>query len=489
MAEHVSRSEAGEPRAATDEAFSVEAHGINTIPLEDRHGTARELFFVWAGANTNYIYLILGSLVVSFGLGFWPAVLAIVVAHAFYLLLGAAAVPGPKAGTATMVVSRSAFGVRGNRPYAFLSWLTTVGWEAVFIVVATLALVQLAGLAHLNGLWVKIASLVVIAAVTFIVAIFGHATIVWMQRILTYALGIGMVVLAILVLPKGHLGGFHVHAGAAGTPAATWILAVEVLLAGSAMSWMNYPADYARYLKPSESSKAVWFWTAFGPIIPAVGISAVGAAAGTAANMTDPVGGLRTLVPTWFFAIFLLIVIAGAVANNFMNTYSSGMSLLALGARVSRHTAVVVDGVLATLMAIYALFVSNFVGSFQNFLALMVLWIAPWAGVYLADILVRRNSYDTAGLHQTDGGPYWYRRGWNLSALAAFVAGVVCAYLFTNATLLRGPLVGAISGADISVFVGLAVSFLLYWALSARVAKVSPAQAEQSLATAAALTE
>ena len=178
MTEHLTGPEAGEPRVATDEAFSVEAHGINTIPLADRHGNARELFFVWAGANTNYIYLILGSLVVSFGLGFWPAVVAIVVAHSFYLLLGAAAIPGPKAGTATMVVSRGAFGVRGNRPYAFLSWLTTVGWEAVFIVVATLALVQLAGLAHLSGLWVKIASLVIIAAATFVVAIFGHATIV-----------------------------------------------------------------------------------------------------------------------------------------------------------------------------------------------------------------------------------------------------------------------------------------------------------------------
>ena len=122
-------------------------------------------------------------------------------------------------------------------------------------------------------------------------------------------------------------------------------------------------------------------------------------------------------------------------------------------------------------MAIYALFVSNFVGSFQNFLALMVLWIAPWAGVYLADILVRRNSYDPVGLHQTDEGPYWYRRGWNCPRSPPSSPGVVCAYLFTNATLLRGPLVGAISGADISVFVGMAVSFLLYWALSARSAK------------------
>jgi purine-cytosine permease-like protein len=458
----------GQRRVQSDEAFSVEAHGIDTIPLEDRHGHPKELYFVWAAANTNYIYLILGSLIVSFGLGFWPAVLAIVVAHSFYLLLGAAAVPGPKAGTATMVVSRSAFGVQGNAPYAFLSWLTTVGWEAVFIVVATLALVQLGGLAHLSGSWVKIVALAVIVAVTFVVAVFGHATIVVVQQVLTYALGIGMVLLAIFVLPKGHLGGFHVHAVAAGTPAATWILAVEVLVAGSAMSWMNYPADYARYLKPTEPARAVWFWTSLGPIIPAIGISIIGAAAGTAADMTDPVGGLRTLVPTWFFAIFLLIVIFGAVANNFLNTYSSGMSLLALRVRVSRSVAVIADGVVATGMAIYALFVSNFIGSFQNFLALMVLWIAPWAGVYLASIWAARNSYDAAGLHNFGGGPYWYRSGWNAQGAIAFAVGVICAYLFTNATLLRGPLVGAIGGSDISVFVGLAVSFCIYLGLTAR---------------------
>ena len=137
------------------------------------------------------------------------------------------------------------------------------------------------------------------------------------------------------------------------------------------------------------------------------------------------------------------------------------MSLLALRVRVSRSVAVIADGVVATGMAIYALFVPNFVGSFQNFLALMVLWIAPWAGLYFASIWAARNSYDTAGLHNFGGGPYWYKSGWNVPGAIAFAVGMIFAYLFTNATLLRGPLVGAIRGADISVFIGLAVSFCL----------------------------
>ena len=97
----------------------------------------------------------------------------------------------------------------------------------------------------------------------------------------------------------------------------------------------------------------------------------------------------------------------------------------------------------------------------------MVLWIAPWAGVYLASIWAARNSYDTAGLHNFGGGPYWYRSGWNVQGAIAFALGVVCAYLFTNATLLRGPLVGAIRALTSRLF-GLAVSFCLYLALTAR---------------------
>lgn len=458
----------GTTGVANDDTFSVEVHGINTIPDADRHGTARELFFVWAAPNTNYVYLILGALIISFGLGFWPAVVAILVAHAFYLFLGLGAIPGPKAGSPTLVVSRSAFGLRGNSPYAFLSWITTVGWEAVWIVIPTLALVQLVGLANISGSIVKVVALLLVALVTFSVAIFGHATIVLIQKYLTYLLGAGMIVLAIFVFPHAHFGGFQVSALAAQNPLSTWILAVEVMLAGSAVSWLNYPADYARYLPKNAPSKGVALWTALGPVVPAIVISVIGAAAATAVNMNDPIGGLKTLVPLWFFAIFLVILVGGSVANNFLNTYSSGMSLLALGARLRRTRAVLVDAAIATAMSVYALFISNFITSFENFLALMVIWLVPWFAVYFADIVIRRNTYDADALHAVSGGIYWYKRGWNIPGLIAFICGAVGAALFTNATIFRGALVGLVGGADISIFVGGVVAFVIYVVLSPR---------------------
>ena len=65
------------------------------------------------------------------------------VGNLFYVLVGLCSIPGARAGTATLVVSRSAFGPLGNIPAAFLSWLTAVGWEAVNIVIGALSLYEI----------------------------------------------------------------------------------------------------------------------------------------------------------------------------------------------------------------------------------------------------------------------------------------------------------------------------------------------------------
>jgi nucleobase:cation symporter-1, NCS1 family len=210
------------------------------------------------------------------------------------------------------------------------------------------------------------------------------------QRILTYLLAAGMVIVGIFVLSKAHYGAFVVQPNAADTPFATWLLGLEVMLAGSAFSWYVYPCEYARYLPPDTSSKAVATWTALGAAIPAIFISIIGVGAATAADLTDPIAGLRTLVPTWFFIPFLFVVVGGTIANNFMNTYTSSMSLLAMGLRIARYKTVFIDMAVATAVAVYAIFISDLTNTLINFFSLMVLWVAPWAGVYFADILLRR---------------------------------------------------------------------------------------------------
>lgn len=56
---------------ATDETFHIETHGIDYIPLADRHGRARELFWVWMGSNIIFTYIIIGAALASYGVSFW----------------------------------------------------------------------------------------------------------------------------------------------------------------------------------------------------------------------------------------------------------------------------------------------------------------------------------------------------------------------------------------------------------------------------------
>lgn len=459
----MSGSGANGTSAGSDKAFAVEQHGVDLIPDEERHGKPFDLFWVWLGANVIFTYVIDGAIILGFGLSFWPAVLAIVVGNLFMILVGLGAVAGPRAGTATLLVSRSAFGVLGNIPAALLSWITVVGWEAVNLVIATFALYQLAVTVHLPGGTVtKAACLILIMVVTFVVAVWGHQTIVVMQRWFSIALGVGTLVLAVFVFPKLHLH-FATAPLAARTPFASWLLAVLVIAAG-AFSWVNYPADYSRYLDRRTKAAPMVIWTTLGCLIPAVFITLVGLAAGTATNMTNQVAGIQRLVPTWFGTIYLAIIVGGGITNNFLNTYSSGLSLLSVGIKMPRAWSIIFDAVVGGAMAVYAVFVYNFTNSFIEFLSLMVIWIAPWGGIYLTDMLLRKVRYNAEALFERNG-TYWYSGGWNWRAIFSFVLGLVAALMFANAPLFQGPLIGLIGNGDISIYVGFVVSAVSYYLL------------------------
>lgn len=469
MSENVLDDLAHGVSSTNDQAFAIETNGINSIPLTERHGTPRDLFWIWFAANVGFTYIIIGSLAVVLGLGFWPAAAAVVIGNLVYFLVGLAAIPGPKAATATIVAARSAFGVLGTLPSTFLSWITVVGWEAVMVVIGTLSLSEIAVIVGLpEGNVTRAASLVIVMVATFTVSIWGHATILAMNKILSVLLGVGTLIMGILVLP--HLDvSFAGGELAAPSTLATWLIAVTII-AALPLSWVNYPADYSRYLSPSTSSRSIALNTAFGSAIPAVLIGLVGVAAATATDMSDPLAGLRNLLPVWFLVPYLLVIVGGTITNNFLNTYSSGLNLQALGVKLPRHKAVLIDAVLAGIASIYAVFVFDFTSSFIQFLSLMIIWLAPWLGIYLADIWLRRNTYEPAALHQRGGGRYWYQGGWNWPALAAFAAGIIAAALFANAPIYVGPLVPLIGGGDISILAGFIVAGLLHVVLARRTA-------------------
>jgi NCS1 family nucleobase:cation symporter-1 len=453
---------------AGNELWRIEQNGIEPIPDDERKGDARELFWVWLGGNVSITYVIIGAVLVGLGLGFWAALGAIVLGNLFYIVVGLGGIAGSRTGTATMVVSRASFGQRGNLLPTLLGWLTVVGWQAVFLVLSAFAafsLVEQVGIGVSTP--VKAVLLAVLVAITYGAAVLGHATILFLQKIFSYLLGAIIIGVAIQVIAKSSI---HYGAGemAASTKLATFCLGT-MIVAALPLSFSNYPADYSRYLPRDTNPRAIVAWTMLGNMIPAIGITLIGVLAGSVADLSDPVGGLKPLLASWYFTPFLIVVIGGSVTNNFLNTYTSGLTLLALGVRLPRYKTIIIDCFIATALSVYAIFFQDFLTAFEGFLALALVWLAPWCAVFLVDALMRRFEYSTPDLMRTDGGRYWFSGGVNYTAIVSFLLGAVATFFTTNAAKWQSPVcTHLLGGADISIPVGMLVAGTSYFLLQRR---------------------
>ncbi|WP_297480585.1 cytosine permease [Ferrovum sp.] len=76
---------------------------------------------------------------------------------------------------------------------------------------------------------------------------------------------------------------------------------------------------------------------------------------------------------------------------------------------------------------------------------------------------LRRGRYEAPALH-TVGGRYWYTKGWNVPAIAWLAIGGLAASLFSANAEWQGPFVNSLGGGDLSIFVGLFVAGLGYYA-------------------------
>ncbi len=453
---------ASERQNTGNRAFAVEQHGIDYIPESSRSATLREIFFTWFGANVIFTYIVVGAIVGSLGLSVWQSLSAVVLGDLLYVLVGLTSIAGPRSGTGMLTVSRSAFGPVGNRVPSVLSWFTTIGWTAVNMVIGTLSLVTLADLIGIQAeTAVKIVALLLITAATVAIALLGHATILVVNKVLSYLLGAGTLVLGALVITK--VDGPALTESSGGASVGTWLIAFGII-AAAPLSYVNTGADYSRYLPSNTSARAVTVATALGGFIPAALIGSIGVLAAAAADMTDPIAGLQSLVPQTLLVLYLVVVVGGTVTNNFLNTYSSGMSLLAVGVSTTRTRATTLNIGLALIGAAYVVFFRDLSESLIAFLTLMIVWSSAWCGVFLVDMWVRRARYDVQALHEPVGGPYWYSHGWNLAAVGWFVTGALVSALFATSSIWTGPLVRWADDGDLSIFAGLLVAGVGYYA-------------------------
>jgi NCS1 family nucleobase:cation symporter-1 len=446
-----------------DVAGGIEAHGIDHIPENERYGRARQLIGVWATSQANYVVLVMGGVLVSMGLNFWQALAVIVIGNLFSIMTGIISASGPASGTPSQIIQKALFGPKGNLiNQVFTGWMVNViflalNWTgAAYIIFAVL---DRWGLKTDN--LVKGTIITVLAVITLVISVYGYNVITNAYKYISWAFLVifGLATIFLLTSVKG-----NVNSTAPLTGTDFWIAAFAgvSIMACTPISYTN-GADFARYLPVKTPVRNIVGSVAVGYMVPSVLLSALGAYVTAALQSKDPQTAIEGLLPAWFSPVFTLAVVVGTVANNAMTAYSSGLVLQTVGVKLRRSVTVIADGIFGVIITLLAVLVWDFIDAMNTLLQLIVVTVAPLMSLYLADMWLRRNTYDGRALEfATPTSQYWYSNGYNVAGIVAFLAGFAGALLTVFTSFYVGPVNNWLGGLDISFEVGIILPAVIY---------------------------
>jgi NCS1 family nucleobase:cation symporter-1 len=440
---------------------ALEVCTIQPIPLDQRHGRARDLFSLWFGSNLIILTVATGALCTTiFDLTLAAAAAAIVIGNlvgGIFMALHAA--QGPRLGVPQMVQTRGQFGTRGALAVILVVAVMDVGFVASNLVLGAESLHSAAPPLPV------ISAILLIAVVAALAAMFGHDMIHRFTRWNSWLCGIAILVAIGLVLahhpvfPGGQLR-LAAFLGAVST-GVLWQIA-----------YAPYVSDYSRYL-PADTGARPAFWASYsgcvlGSILPML----LGAMLGRL-YPSLVVSDSLTLTSGAFAVPVVILMTAGIAAASAISLYCGTLAVIAVGqtflpgwdARArARILLSVVLALVATGVALAA--GPRFMESYTNFLLLLLYVMVPWTAINLVDYyLVRHGDYDVASFLRADGGIYGRYNG---PALAAYAFGILIQIPFVSNALYTGAIAARLGGVDLSWIVGLVVVGPAYLLLARR---------------------
>ena len=460
--------------------FELELNGPNVISESERSGKARSLFWPWAGANVSLLALSYGSFFLGFGISFrqatWAAIIGTVLS---FLVVGISSLAGKRSNAPTMILSRAAFGVKGNIVPGALSYLVFVGWETVLVSLATLATgTVFSRVGHIDHNIALIIGFILAVSLTVFGGVLGFSTIMKIQKWLTLITVLMTVIYIGLTVDK--VSWSAVTEIKDGSNQA-FIGALIFGITGIGLGWVNAAADYSRYLPRTVSSKAVVGWTVLGAsIVPIILVIYGAALAGSSKELSeaiamDPIGALTSLLPTWFLIPFALVAVLGLVGGAILDLYSSGLTLVSIGLPVKRHIAASIDSLIMLAGTIYIVwFADNFFFPFQGFLITLGVPVATWSAIFVADVVMRKRAYSEVDLFD-EAGRYgsWNKKSLGLMLIGAFIGWGFVTNTFASWLSWQGYLLGVIGGkegpwafANVGVIFALVIGFFGHILLS-----------------------
>jgi NCS1 nucleoside transporter family len=462
----------------TDSELRADIHSIEPIPDADRDSTAIQQMWIWAGANIAPVNWALGALGIILKLGLWETIAVIVLGNIVGCAIFAAfTVMGHKTGVNQMVLSRSAFGVRGAYLPSILMFVMTLCWIGVNTYFPVKIAVAILGQFGVPDSWlIEILIITLVMVLQVSIGVYGFYAIRTFEK---YTVPVTVAIMALMSVLAWTRPGV-VNWGLTSTlPPGAHLAMITLLVTaigvGWGISWVTWASDYSRFVPRSVSSRSVFWYSYVGMFVPTVWLAILGATIASTTLDTDPAKMVSAVFGGPTSILVLLMVLHGPIATNILNVYSAALAALSAGFNFSRIKLAAIVGVVGYLVTLYFIFAPSFAKAFDNWMISLLLWMSPWAGVILADFYIKRKGrIEVAELYRSPETSAYGDINWN--GMIGFLAGLVAGWSVQDGLVgaLQGPIsINLLGGADLSWLVGIVVSGGVYLALGRRVTSPS----------------
>ena len=229
-------------------AAPVERRTIEHVPVDERHGRARDLFTIWFGSNIMLLTIITGALATTvFGLPLWAGALSIILGNVVgAVVMALHAAQGPQMGVPQMLQTRAQFGSYGSLLVVVLVVFMYLGFFASNAVLGGQALAKVTGLPTNWGI-------VLVGLISLSATIAGYHLIHRVTALLSIVAGGALLVAFVWMV------------GVNGVPAQTWhtsgftwagFMATLSVAALWQIAYAPYVSDYTRYMPKDTGQRA-----------------------------------------------------------------------------------------------------------------------------------------------------------------------------------------------------------------------------------------
>lgn len=414
------------------------------LPIPSNQKTLRffDFFVLWSDLGIGLLVLLAGTFLIP-ALSLFGAFLAIIVGTLIgSALLAAVGIYGTESGLPTMVLLRSAFGIRGSYLPTVLNIFQMIGWAVFEIIIISFAANSITGkffaFDHYR-MWVVTISMTII-----LLGIWGPIDVIknWLKKFAFWIMTLTSIWLTYKIVSDGGVIRSMSLPGKGDLP---FLQAIDLVIA-MPISWIPLVSDYSRFGKKIK----VTFWGTFsGFSFTNIWFYTLGALMFySGSTLQTPKEFTSTLLISVGLPA-LLILMVDELDNAWADIYSASVSLQNLFPSVENRIFIFITGMVTILLALVI-----DITQYSNFLLIIGSLFVPLFGVFIADSFFIKKKIDSDYLYKNKG-TYWYFRGVNILAVISWFLGVAVFQFITY----KIPAIGA-------SLPSLGVSFLFYIVLS-----------------------